>query len=174
MNLVIFPASSCPSSWFKHSKSIVVFHCSAYLPTCTTLGLTRACNHAKWVSWVDTVSPSGVESVSRSGVESVSPSGVESVSPSGVESVSPRMRINCAYVPLLPNPLRAELHIATSPWNKHQTPCKPCTKQDMWKQTCYFFTENCWITPQGHFVPQLYHKTVQSTSSLKTSSFTCA
>ena len=28
-NLFIFPASACPSSWFKHSKSIVVFHCSA-------------------------------------------------------------------------------------------------------------------------------------------------
>ena len=26
----IFPAS-CPSSWFKHSKSTVVFHCSACL-----------------------------------------------------------------------------------------------------------------------------------------------
>ena len=22
-------------------------------------------------------------------------------------------------------------------WNKHQTPCKPCTKQDMWNQTWY-------------------------------------
>ena len=31
MNLIIFPASACPSSWFKHSKSIVVFHCSACL-----------------------------------------------------------------------------------------------------------------------------------------------
>ena len=27
--LVIFSTSACPSSWFKHSKSIVVFHCSA-------------------------------------------------------------------------------------------------------------------------------------------------
>ena len=31
MNLIIFPASACPSSLFKHSKSIVVFHCSACL-----------------------------------------------------------------------------------------------------------------------------------------------
>ena len=30
-NLTIFPTSACPSSWFKHSKSIVVYHCSAYL-----------------------------------------------------------------------------------------------------------------------------------------------
>ena len=31
MNLIIFPASACPFSLFKHSKSIVVFHCSACL-----------------------------------------------------------------------------------------------------------------------------------------------
>ena len=31
MNLIIFPASACPSSLFKHSESIVVFHCSACL-----------------------------------------------------------------------------------------------------------------------------------------------
>ena len=35
------------------------------------------------------------------------------------------------------------------PWNKHQTPCKPCTiKQDTWTT----------LAPQGHYVPQLYHK----------------
>ena len=33
-------------------------------PTYTTLGLTRACNHAKRVSWLASVSLSGVESVS--------------------------------------------------------------------------------------------------------------
>ena len=31
MNLIIFPTSACPFSLFKHSKSIVVFHCSACL-----------------------------------------------------------------------------------------------------------------------------------------------
>ena len=31
INLIIFPAPACPSSLFKHSKSIVVFHCSACL-----------------------------------------------------------------------------------------------------------------------------------------------
>ena len=29
MNLIIFPASACPTSLFKHNKSIVVFHFSA-------------------------------------------------------------------------------------------------------------------------------------------------
>ena len=32
VNLIIFPTSACPSSWFKRSKSIVVFHCSSLLP----------------------------------------------------------------------------------------------------------------------------------------------
>ena len=31
MNMLIFPASACPTSLFKHNKSIVVFHCSACL-----------------------------------------------------------------------------------------------------------------------------------------------
>ena len=31
MNLIIFPSTACPSSWFKHSKTIVVFHSSACL-----------------------------------------------------------------------------------------------------------------------------------------------
>ena len=48
------------------------------------------------------------------------------------------------------------------PWNKYQKPCKPCTKQD----TCMKIP----LTPQGHFVPGLYHKTVWGMSSLKTSS----
>ena len=48
------------------------------------------------------------------------------------------------------------------PWNKHQTPCKPCTKQDMWNQTWYVP-----LIPRGHFFPQLYLKTVRGISSLK-------
>ena len=32
-------------------------------------------------------------------------------------------------------------------WNKHQKPCKPCTKQDMWNQTWY----------QLHFRATLFH-----------------
>ena len=47
-------------------------------------------------------------------------------------------------------------------WNKHQTPCKPCTKQDMWNQTWYVP-----LIPWGHFFPQLYLKTVRGMSSLK-------
>ena len=76
-------------------------------PTCTTLGLTRAHNHAKWVSWVESVSPGGVESVS--------PGGVESVSPGGVERMSPRMQISYADVPPLPNPTPAELTHTSPP-----------------------------------------------------------
>ena len=38
------------------------------------------------------------------------------------------------------------------PWNKYQTPCKPCTKQDYVKPNIIP------LAPQGCFVPQLYHK----------------
>ena len=31
MNMIIFPASACPTSLFKHNKSIVVFHCFSLL-----------------------------------------------------------------------------------------------------------------------------------------------
>ena len=48
------------------------------------------------------------------------------------------------------------------PETKHQT---PCTKQDMCMKPNVIP-----LTPQGHFAPQLYLKTVQVMSSLKTSS----
>ena len=36
------------------------------------------------------------------------------------------------------HPLSVLPSVPTShPWNEHQTPCKPCTKQDMWNQTWY-------------------------------------
>ena len=115
-------------NWIDAQCSLALIYPFLYPPTyMPTLGLTCAHHHAKWVSWVASVSPSGVESVS----------------------------INCAYVPPLPNPTPADI-THTSPWNKHQTPCKPCTKQDLWNQTWYSFTINCSIMPQGHFVLQLY------------------
>ena len=172
-----------------------------YPPTCTTLGLTRACIHTKWVSWVDSVSSSGVESVSprmrincayvpllptpthttlthtsppetntryhsnhalsrirethakrTSGVDSTSPHGAHPGVLSDTHTECVTQNVNCGYVLSLPNPTPADIpHI--SPWNKHQTPCKPCTKQDVWNQTWYSFTENSKIMPQGHFVP---------------------
>ena len=51
------------------------------------------------------------------------------------------------------------------PETKHQTPCKPCTKQDMCMKPNVIP-----LTPQGHLVPQLYHRTAWGMSSLKTSS----
>ena len=57
------------------------------------------------------------------------------------------------------------MHKAHFP-SSHQTPCKACTKQDMCMKPNVIP-----LTPQGHFVPQLYHRTVRGMSSLKTSSY---
>ena len=70
------------------------------------------------------------------------PGGVNNVS--GVDSVS----LWGAYHGILSDPPTSH------PWNKHQTPCKPCTKVGYMKPNVIP------LTPQGHFVPQLYHKKV--------------
>ena len=94
-----------------------------YQPTCTTLGLTRACNQTNKVSGVDSTSLWGAYP--------------------GVLSGTPTDCVTqCANVP-------------------HQTPCKPCTKQDKWNQMwCHMHLR----------ATLFYNKTVQGMSSPKTSS----
>ena len=57
---------------------------------------------------------------------------------SGVDSTS----LWGAYpVVLVTHPLSVLPSVSMShPWNEHQTPCKPCTKQDSWNQAWYHFT----------------------------------
>ena len=77
-----------------------------YQPTCTTLGLTRACNETNRVGRVE----------------------------------GPTLGSWVTH------PLSVLPSVPTSyPWNKHQTPCKPCTKQGMWNQTWYIP-----LIPRGH------------------------
>ena len=57
MNLIIFPASACPTSLFKHNKSIVVFLGSFCLSHdfCNllyTLGLSAMHKWHSWIAWI--------------------------------------------------------------------------------------------------------------------------
>ena len=44
--------------------------------------------------------------------------------------------------PISSQPTTSRHNTYQLPWNEHQTPSKPCIKQNMWKQTRYHFTEN--------------------------------
>ena len=111
-----------------------------YPPTCTTLGLTRAHNHIKWV---DSTSTQGAQP--------------RVLSDTPTECVT---QCELCLRPTCSQPNTSRINTYQPPWNKHQTPYKPCTKQDTWHDTPLLKTVK--LHPRVTlFLSQLYHKTAR-------------